>query len=116
MTFWIDEQLPPELATWLGSRFDVFAKAIRELGLQGVDDSVLIVAAKRFGQIVIVTKDADFFAYASTHGAPPQVLWLRCGNLSTRELQAWLGVNFADSLHRLQAGEACVELILNPRQ
>jgi predicted nuclease of predicted toxin-antitoxin system len=115
VTFWIDEQLPPELAAWLGARFRIIAKTLKELGLQGVDDAVLIAAAKRFGQIVIVTKDSDFATHVLAHGAPPQVLWLRCGNLSTNELQAWLGVIFADALRRLEADEACVELNLPSR-
>ena len=110
MTFWIDEQLDPDLAAWLGARFGVIAKPVREIGLQGADDDVLIAAARRFGNIVIVTKDADFNAFVARSGAPPQIVWLRCGNLTTPELYVWLGVTFANALRRVEAGEACVEI------
>ena len=60
MTFWLDAQLDPALAAWLGSRFGVIAKALREVGLRDAEDEELFDAARRFGGIVIVTKDADF--------------------------------------------------------
>ena len=110
MTFWLDAHLDPSLAAWLGSRFGIIAKALREIGLTDADDSVLIQAAQRFGSIVIITKDEDFARYAAQHGAPPQVIWLRCGNLATIELQAWLTTRFPGALERLEAGDACVEL------
>jgi predicted nuclease of predicted toxin-antitoxin system len=110
MTFWLDAHLDPALCTWLGYKFKITAKALREIGLRDEEDIVLIQAAQRIGNIVIVTKDEDFSEYIATHGSPPQVLWLRCGNLSTLEMQAWLESEFPTALQRLQAGEACVEI------
>jgi predicted nuclease of predicted toxin-antitoxin system len=60
MTFWIDAQLDPTLAEWLGSRFGVIAKALREVGLRDATDVELFEAAGRFKEIVIFTKDSDF--------------------------------------------------------
>jgi hypothetical protein len=31
MTFWLDGHLNPDLAAWLGSRFKVIAKSLREI-------------------------------------------------------------------------------------
>lgn len=110
MTFWLDAHLDPALAPWLGSRFGIIVKTLREIGLRDADDPVLIRAAQRFGNIVIVTKDDDFARYVTQHGSPPQVIWLRCGNLTTIETQAWVSSRFRAALERVEAGDACVEV------
>jgi len=110
MTFWLDAHLDPELAAWLGSRFKIIVKPLKEVGLRDADDSVIIGAARRLGQIVIATKDGEFVDTIRRTGAPPQMLWLRCGNLSTLETQTWLSKRFPEALKRLEAGEAIVEL------
>jgi predicted nuclease of predicted toxin-antitoxin system len=115
MTFWLDAQLDPQLAAWLGSRFGVVAKHLMETGLLQASDNELFDAARRFGEIVIVTKDADFIDLAKRLGPPPQVLHLECGNLSTISMQIWLASSFAEALARLQSGEAIVA-IAGPRK
>jgi predicted nuclease of predicted toxin-antitoxin system len=37
-------------------------------------------------QFTIVTFDEDFFAWQLLKNNPPRVVWLRCGNMSTRDL------------------------------
>src|SRR5436190_1195008 len=102
MTFWLDAHLDPDLSLWLGVQFDVTAKGLKDIGLRDADDVVLYEAAKRFGEIVIVTKDVDFADLVRRRGKPPQVLWLTCGNLSTMELQALLSRRFPDALKALE--------------
>src|SRR5690242_432564 len=109
MTFWLDAQLDPDLAAWLGSQFGIVVKPLREIGLRDEDDSVLIQTAQRLASIVVITKDEDFADHANRQGAPPQVVWLRCGNLSTIEMEAWLRAKFPAALARINAGHACVE-------
>lgn len=111
MTFWLDAHLDPDLCSWLGSRFKIFVKGVREIGLRDVDDSVLYDAAKHFGKVVIVTKDSDFVELVQRKGIPPQVLWLRCGNLSTLELQMLLSRKFQAALDELNSGEAIVQIL-----
>lgn len=36
----------------------------------------------------IVTQDADFLERSRLYGCPPKVVWLRCGNAPTREVEA----------------------------
>lgn len=111
MTVWLDAQLDPQLATWLGSRFGVIAKHLVEIGLESAADHELFQAAGRFREIVIVTKDSDFVQLSRQRGMPPQVVHLGCGNLSTIAMQIWLSSTFADALRRLQAGEAIVSIV-----
>jgi predicted nuclease of predicted toxin-antitoxin system len=110
MTFWIDAQLDPVLAEWLGSQFKVVAKTVIELGLRDAADTVLFDAARRFSEIVIVSKDSDFADLVIQRGKPPQILWLRFGNRRTIHIQILLCRTFPDALRLLQAGEPLVEI------
>ena len=38
MTVWLDAQLSPRLAKWLGDSFPVHALAVRDVGLRDADD------------------------------------------------------------------------------
>ena len=49
MTFWLDAHLDPELGPWMGVRFGIASKPLRDLGLRDADDVVLYEAAGRFG-------------------------------------------------------------------
>jgi predicted nuclease of predicted toxin-antitoxin system len=110
MTFWLDAQLDPKLADWLGSRFKVMAKAVREIDLRDAGDVELFEAARRFHEIVIVSKDADFADLVTQRSKPPQVLWLRFGNRRTIEMQILLSRTFPSALRLLEAGEPLVEI------
>jgi predicted nuclease of predicted toxin-antitoxin system len=41
MIIWLDAQLPPQLATWIRSKFLIDATAIRDLGLRDAKDSAI---------------------------------------------------------------------------
>jgi len=110
MTFWLDAHLDPELAPWLGANFKVIAKSLDEMGLRNAEDDELFAAGRRFTEIVIVTKDYDFVELVQRLGAPPQVLWLNFGNMSTIKLQLKLKQSFAVALDLLRAGDALVEI------
>lgn len=55
---------------------------MRLLGLGQADDRHIWEVAKA-GDYAIVTLDADFAELAQLRGAPPKVIWLRCGNQPT---------------------------------
>jgi predicted nuclease of predicted toxin-antitoxin system len=110
MTFWLDENLDPDLCTWMSSRYDVSVKHVRELGLQGASDSELFDAAKRLQITVIVSKDSDFVDLVTLRGAPPQILRLTCGNLTTPSLQNILTIHFPEALRLLNEGAPWVEI------
>lgn len=47
MIFWVDAQLPPNLADWLRWTFKVEAYALRELGLRDADDLEIFKRAQQ---------------------------------------------------------------------
>lgn len=57
-----------------------------------------------------MTKDSDFLALAGQFGAPPQVIWLRCGNTSNERLKQLLEETLPPALALLRAGESLVEI------
>lgn len=109
MTFWLDAQLPPALAAWLSQQFSVEAQALRVLGLRDATDATIFEAARQAG-VVLISKDSDFVELVSRFGPPPQLLWLTCGNVTNRRLQALFGQTFGEAMSLFAAGQAMVEL------
>jgi predicted nuclease of predicted toxin-antitoxin system len=72
--FWVDAQLPPQLAAWLRSEFGYDAHALRELGLRDADDQTIFEQA-RIASVILLSKDVD---------------WFTCGNVSNEALRALL--------------------------
>lgn len=109
MRFWIDAQLPPSLAKWIAHEIGTEAAALRDVGLRNASDSEILEAARK-ANAVILTKDADFVELVYARGAPPQVIWITCGNSTNRYLKGILAATFQDAMRLLEKGEAIVEI------
>jgi predicted nuclease of predicted toxin-antitoxin system len=109
MKLWIDAQLAPSLAAWMTDRFGVEAHALRDLGLRNAKDRVIFEVAREAGA-VLLTKDQDFVEIQAQRGAPPQILWLTCGNTSNDRMRTLLESAFPRIQSLLAEGEPLVEL------
>lgn len=109
MTLWVDAQLSPSIATWISTTFGIEAIALRDLGLRDAEDYEIFEAAKARNAIVL-TKDSDFVDLVDRLGAPPQIIWLTCGNTSNARLREILGETLPRALELLAAGETLVEI------
>jgi len=109
MKFWVDAQLPPSLANWLSTQFDVEASSLRELGLRDSTDAEIFKAAQQ-AKVVVISKDGDFVDMVSRYGAPPQLLWVTSGNVSNRRLQQVFSSTFPAAMALLASGQAIVEV------
>ena len=109
MIIWIDAQMSPAIAAWISSNFAVNAIAIRDLGLRDAKDKEIFEAARRENAIVM-TKDTDFVMLLDRLGAPPQVIWLTCGNTSNARLKEILTNTLPKALELLKSGEELVEI------
>jgi len=76
---------------------------IRAAGLEQADDLQIWEFAKANGY-AIVSQDADFAERSRLYGAPPKVVWLRCGNQTPQPVERILRGHF----------ELIHELIQNP--
>jgi len=108
-TIWIDAHLSPAIATWITSTFGVTAVALRDLGLRDTEDLEIFEAAKSQG-VIFMTKDSDFVDLVERLEAPPQIIWLTCGNTSNARLREILSSTFPSALELLRAGEKLVEI------
>jgi predicted nuclease of predicted toxin-antitoxin system len=80
----LSSRLPAQLA-------DLFPESahVRLLAMDRASDTEIWVYARRYG-FVIVTQDSDFAERSKLLGAPPNVVWLRCGNSTPQEIEAAL--------------------------
>ena len=60
---------------------------------------------------VIVTKDSDFYDLGLVKGFPPQVIWIRAGNVTKSAITHLLIENHEKLVHLFDVEQkACVEL------
>jgi len=109
MTIWVDAQFSPVIARWMTQNFPVDAAALRDIGLRDAEDEEIFAAAKDAGAIVM-TKDSDFSNLLERLGAPPQVLWITCGNTSNARLKEILSATLPEALLLLDSGERLIEI------
>jgi predicted nuclease of predicted toxin-antitoxin system len=87
----------------------VNAVAIRDLGLRDAEDKEIFEAARRENASVM-TKDSDFVLLLDRLGAPPQVIWVTCGNTSNARLKEILTNTLSKAVELLESGEELVEI------
>ena len=85
------------------------AVAIRDLGLRNAVDKEIFEAARQ-KKAVVMTKDSDFVLLLDKLGAPPQVIWVTCGNTSNARLKEVLTNTLPKALELLNFGEKLVEI------
>lgn len=89
------------------------SKQVRSVGLEGATDQEIWNYARK-NDYAIVTYDADFADIACLRGIPPKIVWLRTGNLTTKEIAKLLNFNKIILSNFLLANEykdvACIEL------
>jgi predicted nuclease of predicted toxin-antitoxin system len=109
MKLLLDQNLSYKLCSKLADLFPE-SDQIRRLGLERADDQAIWQYAKANG-FVIVTQDADFADYSALYGSPPKVIWLRCGNQPTENIERLLR-DHADTILALaqQTGTDCLEI------
>lgn len=59
---------------------------------------------------MLISKDSDFVERVLRLGAPPQLLWVTCGNVSNEHLRTVFLNAFPAALPMLESGEPIVEL------
>lgn len=109
MKLLLDENLSRRIVPFLQNDYpDTTQVAL--LGLEQMSDTSIWQYAKDHG-FVIVTKDSDFYDLSLLHGAPPQVIWLKVGNVSKAKTTHLLLDNRA-TIERLLRHEnlACIEV------
>ena len=91
MKLLLDQNISRKLPAKLQSIFPGTEHVIA-VGLDAATDTQIWAYAKANG-FCIVTKDVDFAERSSVLGAPPKVVWLRCGNTTPAEVESIIRTN-----------------------
>ena len=109
MKIWIDAHISPGVAAWINETFDHEANSLRSIGLMDADDLAIFERAKTEG-VIFITKDSDFVDLVEVRGAPPKVIFLRCGNTTNRRVREIFAAHLNEAVARLVEGETVVEI------
>ena len=91
MKLLFDQNLSHRLPARLADLFPQSAH-VRTVALdRAADDQIWDYA--RVNGYCVVTQDSDFVERSRLHGAPPKVVWLRCGNCTPQQVEAILRRN-----------------------
>lgn len=108
MKLLIDNQLPEALAVFLAEQ-GMEVRHVRRLGLGSAPDAEIWRFA-RANDYAIVTMDEDFQHLAARYGTPPQVVWVRLGNVRKSALLAAFTVVLGELRAALDAGVPVIEV------
>jgi predicted nuclease of predicted toxin-antitoxin system len=109
MKLLFDQNLSFKLCAKLADLFPG-SEQVRQSGLDRAGDAAIWQHAKANG-FVIVSQDADFSELATLLGPPPKVIWLRCGNLPTKDIEKRLRDHAqAISAFDTDTSAACLEI------
>jgi predicted nuclease of predicted toxin-antitoxin system len=100
MKLLLDQNLSHRLLSALD---DLFPNSlhVRLLGLAEADDLAIWNYAAQH-DLVIVTQDSDYADWNKLRGAPPKIVWLRCGNTSVEQMHSKLR-NAVDQIRTLDS-------------
>ena len=107
--YWIDANLPRQLALWLKEKFSVNAFHLNDLGLLHASDKEIYLKASD-KPVVILTKDEDFADLMRSGSAFPKVIWVTVGNISNQQLKKIIIDNFEEALLKLVNENNLVEI------
>lgn len=108
MKFLIDANLPPRLCAWLKSRRHD-ADHLFDLNLLTATDTEIWQRAKA-QNLVIVSKDVDFYDRALLFGTPPQVVHVAVGNCSNARLFEILADEWGEIERTLSSGSRLISI------
>lgn len=78
-------------------------------GLERANDAAIWDYARRNG-LALLSKDDDMRALVEAHGAPPRLVWLRLGNVTTQQIVQALRLN-ADAIRSFLSGTESIMII-----
>lgn len=94
MKLLFDHNLSHKLCQRLGDIFPGSSQT-RLLGLSTATDQNIWQHAEAHG-FVVATLDKDFADMSLLRGAPPKIIWLRCGNSTVAEVERLLRANLQE--------------------
>jgi predicted nuclease of predicted toxin-antitoxin system len=88
MKFLFDQNISHKILKFLPVQFSNSSTVKKEGLINSSDRDIFLFARKN--SFVIVTQDSDFQELNANLGSPPKIIWIRIGNLSTKEISRLL--------------------------
>ncbi|WP_444846237.1 DUF5615 family PIN-like protein [Duganella caerulea] len=108
MKLLIDNQLPIALARHL-TALSWQSIHVSDIGLEAASDLEIWRYAIK-NDLIIVTKDSDFFKRSKIQGSiPPQIIWVRCGNCGRTALLTKFSIAMPNIARAIAIGQPVVE-------
>lgn len=98
---WLDSQLSPIIAKWMMEFTGLSVKSSYSLQLNNLTDSAIYHTARLSGNVILVSKDADFPELVSRLGSPPKLIVIKKGNCDNRELWEFIKPNILQAVRLL---------------
>ncbi|MBV8390492.1 MAG: DUF5615 family PIN-like protein [Mucilaginibacter sp.] len=98
---WLDTQISPIIAKWMSEHTGFTVKSSYSLNLNNLTDTVIYNKAKSQGNVILVSKDADFPELISRLGSPPKLIVVKKGNCTNRLLWEFLKPNISKAIKLL---------------
>lgn len=110
MNFLVDVNLPPRLCTWLRSQGHEAEHLFDRNQLTATDTEIW--ECGRVENLVIFSKDVDFYDRALLFGKPPQVVHVAVGNCSNTRLFSVPASEWDDIEKALLSGSRLISIAL----
>ena len=83
---WLDNHISPIIAKWLKDDLNIEVKSSYVLKLYELTDLKIYEKARKYGNVILVSKDSDLPEIISVNGSPPKLIYLKAGNCDNRIL------------------------------
>lgn len=98
---WLDVQISPIIAKWMAEYTGLVVKSSFVLGYKTMTDLTIYQFAKMHGNIILISKDADFTEIVTRLGSPPKLISVKVGNCDNRTLWQLLQSHINRAIHML---------------
>ena len=98
---WLDMQISPIIAKWLGEYSGYIVKSSYSLKLNAISDKDIYYGTKANGNIILISKAIDFPALITRLGSPPKLIKINIGNCQNQVLWTFLKPNILKAIDLL---------------
>lgn len=98
---WLDTNISPAIAKWVSEYTGFTVKSSYSLQLHYLGDLDIYYRAKEKGNVILISKDADFPELISRLGAPPKLINLKVGNCNNKTLWGFMKPHIKGSIDLL---------------
>ena len=99
---WLDNHISPIIAKWLKDDLNIEVKSSYVLKLYELTDLEIYEKARKYGNVILVSKDSDLPEIISVNGSPPKLIYLKAGNCDNRILFSLLKQTISNSIRFLR--------------